>query len=60
MASSKDVPRSHASQRTVEQWVKWAEGEGLTDIVEKDPTPEAQSKPGVVGGMNCISRPLQP
>ena len=39
-----NAPRNHGSGRTLPEWVTWAQGEGMVDIVETPPC--VDSKPG--------------
>ena len=45
MASSS--AKNHAANRTVAEWVRWAEGEGFTDLVERAPDADGDPEPGI-------------
>ena len=42
--ATQNVARNHGSGRTVPEWVAWAHGEGMVDIVEA--APGVDPKPG--------------
>ena len=46
------MSRSHAADRSVADWVLWAQNEGSTDIVEKPP--HAEAKPGNLAVLWCV------